>query len=130
MEDQDLILLDFPASSSTPESEATITIPAVVLEIPAIIPEIPSTVFIESESETVIPMVVIPDKFGPIAAKLPSSSLLQCLFLTLCRSKNPKPTLGTELIPSCPDVNDLDLPIAIRKGTRKCTQYPTSHFIS
>ena len=25
---------------------------------------------------------------------------------------------------------ELDLPIAIRKGTRRCTQHPLSHFVS
>ena len=32
--------------------------------------------------------------------------------------------------PSPPPVSDLDLPIALRKGTRQCTQYPIAHHVS
>ena len=44
-----------------------------------------------------------------------------------------KSSLGTEVSPSIeisPTVFDLDLPIATRKGARKCTQHPLSHFVS
>lgn len=29
-----------------------------------------------------------------------------------------------------PTINDLDVPIALRKGIRNCTQHPISHFVS
>ena len=41
------------------------------------------------------------------------------------------PALATSPPPSPPPpVSDLDLPIALRKGTRQCTQYPIAHHVS
>lgn len=47
--------------------------------------------------------------------------------------RDPESSLGTEIIVSPSSISeqsDLDLPIAIRKGTRKCTQHPVSDFVS
>lgn len=43
-----------------------------------------------------------------------------------------EPQTGTEssLSDSSSLVDDLDQPIAIRKGIRRCTQYPMSHFVT
>ena len=41
------------------------------------------------------------------------------------------PVLAASPPPSLPPpVSDLDLPIALRKGTRQCTQYPIAHHVS
>ena len=42
---------------------------------------------------------------------------------------DPQPCHESELNSSL-EVTDLDIPIALRKGTHSCTQHPTSNYVS
>lgn len=51
--------------------------------------------------------------------------------MNLQQRQESKPNSGTLPQESnlAPEINDLDIPIALRKGVRSCTQYPISNFV-
>ena len=51
--------------------------------------------------------------------------------VNLQQRQESKPNSGTLPQESnlTPEINDLDIPIALRKGVRSCTQYPISNFV-
>ena len=75
-----------------------------------------------SKSAPNIPLVVKKPILVYSRRKEPASTQLQVQDSTL------EPGMQSQL-PS-PLTNDLDVPIAVRKGVRKCTQHPISHFVS
>ena len=95
------------------------------LSSPSLLPSVSAT------SVTDLPMTVQ----IPLPEASPSSASLQS-----DPSSEPEPPsspLSTVLAPLSPPspspphpVSDLDLPIALRKGTRQCTQYPIAHHVS
>ena len=94
------------------------------LSSPSLLPSVSAT------TVTDLPMTVP----TPLPEASPSSASLQS-----DPSSEPEPpssplsTVPATLSPPPsppPPVSDLDLPIALRKGTRQCTQYPLAHHVS
>ena len=98
------------------------------LSSPSLLPSVSATTVID------LPMTAPPSavtislpEASPPSASLPSdpSSELEPPSLPL------SPVLAPSPPPSPPPpVSDLDFPIALRKGTRQCTQYPIAHHVS
>ena len=94
------------------------------LSSPSLLPSVSGTLVTDLPPTVPIPMPAA----SPSPASLPSdpSSVPEPPSSPL--STGPAPLSPPP--PSPPPVSDLDLPIALRKGTRQCTQYPIAHHVS
>ena len=94
------------------------------LSSPSLLPSVSAT------TVTDLPMIVP----IPLPEASPSSASLQSdPSSELEPPSSPLSTVQAPLSPPPsppPPVSDLDLPIALRKGTRQCTQYPIAHHVS
>ena len=94
------------------------------LSSPSILPSVSTTTITDLPMTVPIPL---PEASPPLASLQsdpssepePLSSPLSTVPATLSPPPSPPPP-----------VSDLDLPIALRKGTRQCTQYPIAHHVS
>ena len=89
------------------------------LSPPSLLPSISATTI------TDLPMTVLISlpEASPPSASLPSDPSFE--------PEPPSSPLSPVLAAAPPpSVSDLDLPIALRKGTRQCTQYPIAHHVS
>ena len=94
------------------------------LSSPSILPSVSTTTLTDLPMTVPIPL---PEASPPLASLQsdpssepePLSSPLSTVPATLSPPPSPPPPLS-----------DLDLPIALRKGTRQCTQYPIAHHVS
>ena len=107
---------DVPYFTSTPSSED--------VSFPSLLPSVSATTVPD------LPMTV-PDPLPEVSP--PSASLLSD---PSSEPESPSSLLSTVPAPLSPPpsppppASDLDLPIALRKGTRQCTQYPIAHHVS
>ena len=94
------------------------------LSSPSLLPSVSGTLVTDLPPTVPIPMPAA----SPSPAFLPSdpSSAPEPPSSPLCTGPAPL----SPPPPSPPPVSDLDLPIALRKGTRQCTQYPIAHHVS
>ena len=107
---------DVPYFTSTPSGDD--------LSSPSLLPSVSTTPVIDLPMTVSIPLPEV----SPPSASLPSDPSSE-----LESSSSPIATIPAPLSPPPsppPPVSDLDLPIALRKGTRQCTQYPIAHHVS
>ena len=107
---------DVPYFTSTPSGDD--------LSSPSLLPSVSATPVIDLPMTVSIPLPEV----SPPSASLPSNPSSEPE-----SSSSPIATVPAPLSPPPsppPPVSDLDLPIALRKGTRQCTQYPIAHHIS
>ncbi|KAH7569702.1 hypothetical protein JRO89_XS06G0248200 [Xanthoceras sorbifolium] len=129
--DKDLFLLELPVSVSKPalvQSETTYVQPVQSsqqnLVVPASIPEEEDPPSTPTTQKITHPFQVYSRKKGPVSQPVHA------------QSSDPNPMtdeVRTSLNSRDPDTqkeDDLDIPIALRKGTRTCTQHPLNLFLS
>ena len=107
---------DVPYFTSTPSGDD--------LSSPSLLPSVSATPVIDLPMTVSIPLPEV----SPPSASLPSDPSSEPE-----SSSSPIATVPAPLSPPPsppPPVSDLDLPIALRKGTRQCTQYPIAHHVS
>ena len=107
---------DVPYFTSTPSGDD--------LSSPSLLPSVSATPVIDLPMTFSIPLPEV----SPPSASLPSDPSSEPE-----SSSSPIATVPAPLSPPPsppPPVSDLDLPIALRKGTRQCTQYPIAHHVS
>ena len=107
---------DVPYFTSTPFGEDPSS--------PALLPSVSAT------TVTDLPMTVLDPlpEVSPPSASLPSDPSSEPESPSSPLSTVPAPLSPPPSPP--PPASDLDLPIALRKGTRQCTQYPIAHHVS
>ena len=107
---------DVPYFTSTPSGDD--------LSSPSLLPSVFATPVIDLPMTVSIPLPEV----SPPSASLPSDPSSE--------PKSPSSPIATVPAPVSPPpsppppVSDLHLPIALRKGTRQCTQYPIAHHVS
>ena len=107
---------DVPYFTSTPSGDD--------LSSPSLLPSVSATPVIDLPMTVSIPLPEV----SPPSASLPSDPSSE--------PKSPSSPIATVPAPVSPPpsppppVSDLHLPIALRKGTRQCTQYPIAHHVS
>ncbi|KAL5823155.1 hypothetical protein ACOSQ4_021055 [Xanthoceras sorbifolium] len=134
--DKDLFLLELPVSVSKPapvQSETTYVQPVQSSQQNLIVPDlvVPASILEEEDppstpttQKITHPLQVYSRKKGPVSQPVHA------------QSSDPNPMtdeVRTSLNSRDPDTqkeDDLDIPIALRKGTRTCTQHPLNLFLS
>ena len=107
---------DVPYFTSTPSGDN--------LSSPSLLPSVSATPVSDLPVTVSIPLPEV----SPPLAYLPSDPSSEPESSSSAISTVPAPLSPPPSPP--PPVSDLDLPIALRKGTRQCTQYPIAHHVS
>ena len=107
---------DVPYFTSTPSGDD--------LSSPSLLPSVSATPVIDLPMTVSIPLPEV----SPPSASLPSDPSSESESPSLPIATVPTPLSPPPSPP--PPVSDLDLPIALCKGTRQCTQYPIAHHVS
>ena len=94
------------------------------LSSPSLLPSVSATTVTDLPMTVPIPLLEV----SPSSASLPSDPSSESKSLSSPLSTVPAPLSPPP--PPPPPVSDLDLPIALRKGTRQYTQYPIAHHVS